>query len=98
MKSLLLNRIDRHQHPVSQMLHLIGIPLTFAGTAILVWQGHIVWAIASFVTGYVFQFIGHAFEGNDPGEVILITRWFGMPYTAIATRSSMEGSYKEPEP
>lgn len=97
MKALLRNWIARHQHPVSQMLHLIGIPLTFAGTAVLVWQGHIVWAIAAFVAGYVFQFVGHAFEGNDPGEVILVKRWLGRPYTAIATRSSMEGYSKEPE-
>ena len=36
---------------------VVSLPLFF-----LSWR----WALASFVVGWVFQFIGHAIEGNRP--------------------------------
>jgi hypothetical protein len=33
------------------------------------------------------QFLGHAVEGNDAGEVVALKRWLGLPYVAIAPRS-----------
>jgi hypothetical protein len=36
-------------------------------------------AAACFVGGYALQFIGHAVEGNDAGEVVLVKRWLGKP-------------------
>ena len=62
------------------VLHLIGVPLTFIGSVILlVWQRPNLAAVA-FVGGYIMQFIGHAIEGNDAGELILIKKALGKPY------------------
>jgi hypothetical protein len=30
------------------------------------------------------QFLGHAIEGTDPGEIILLKRRLGLPYVDIA--------------
>jgi uncharacterized membrane protein YGL010W len=60
-----------HQHPVNRLLHTVGIPmivvsLVLGGVAALAWPG--VWMAAAtlFVTGWVLQFVGHAFEGKRP--------------------------------
>ncbi len=37
---------------------------------------------------YLLQWIGHHVEGNDMGEVILVRRWLGKPYVAVAPRRS----------
>lgn len=82
--------LKRHQHPISFVLHLIGIPMTvcailpllFDVTSISKWW----WALLMFVSGYGLQFLGHAIEGNDAGEMILVKKWLGKPYIAIAPR------------
>jgi uncharacterized membrane protein YGL010W len=59
-----------HQHPANRMCHTLGIPLIlisiilFAASIFL----HHLWlyALALFVIGWIFQFIGHAFEGKSP--------------------------------
>jgi hypothetical protein len=86
MMGMLRNWLQRHQHPASQVLHAIGVPMTFVGSAVLVVLGHPWWALAAFVAGYVLQFIGHAIEGNDPGELILFKKLLGKPYVAVAPR------------
>jgi hypothetical protein len=35
---------------------------------------------------YAVQWVGHLIEGNDMGEVVLIKKWLGRPYVAIAPR------------
>lgn len=37
---------------------------------------------------YFLQWIGHRMEGNDMGEVMVIKKWLGRPYAAIAPRSA----------
>jgi len=59
-----------HQHPVNRLCHTIGIPLivlSLPGFAVLLVAPRF-WPIptAMFVVGWVFQFIGHAFEGKPP--------------------------------
>ncbi|SFI47781.1 Mpo1-like protein [Planctomicrobium piriforme] len=85
----------RHQHPVNQLLHLVGLPVTFVLPVIfLVQERPWWWALTSFVVGYALQFAGHAVEGNDAGEVILVKKLLGMPYTDIVqggNRSSGSG-------
>lgn len=60
----------RHVHPVNYTLHMIGIPMTLAGIAAFIlgkgWLGLIL-----FAGGYALQFVGHAVEGNEVGEVTL---------------------------
>ncbi|HMO35996.1 MAG TPA: DUF962 domain-containing protein [Gemmatales bacterium] len=90
--------MKRHQNPISFILHLIGIPMTVAAlvpillnsTSGMAW----VYAAMLFLGGYVLQFVGHAIEGNDAGELILVKKLLGKPYVAIAPQFS-ETSYTE---
>lgn len=91
MKGLLRNWLQRHQHPASQVLHAVGIPMSFVGTVVLAVAGRPWWALAAFVAGYVLQFIGHAIEGNDPGELILVKKLLGKPYVAVRRREEDNG-------
>lgn len=85
MKRILRNWLERHQHPVSLALHAIGIPATLIALAPLFW-GEWVWFTGLFVGGYALQFIGHAIEGNDAGELILVKKALGLPYIAVVPR------------
>ena len=85
IRRFLAHWLERHQHPFNFWIHLIGIPLAFAGIALFFfvdWR----WALAALVAGYVLQWIGHAVEGNDMGEWAGIKRLLGMPYVAIAPK------------
>src|SRR6266508_3926785 len=61
---------ESHQHPVNRLSHTIGIPM-IALSILLFLASPIVkglWApsLALFVVGWVFQFIGHAYEKKPP--------------------------------
>jgi len=97
MPGWLRNWLQRHQHPVSLVLHLIGIPLTIAmiPLAIVQWseqRWNLWWRPpALLVAGYALQWLGHVIEGNDMGEVILVKKWLGKSYVAIAPRYQSDG-------
>jgi uncharacterized membrane protein YGL010W len=59
-----------HQNPVNRACHTIGIPLIVIAIAMLPfeWWRQGMWRVALglFVVGWVFQFVGHAFEGKPP--------------------------------
>jgi uncharacterized membrane protein YGL010W len=59
-----------HQHPVNRLCHTVGIPLIAASIPLaalgLVVPGLLLIAVTMFVLGWVFQFIGHWFEGKPP--------------------------------
>lgn len=77
----LKNYVERHQHPGNQLFHLVGLPVTFILPIVfLVQEQPGWWAVASFIGGYILQFIGHAIEGNDAGEVIVVKKMLGKPY------------------
>ena len=93
----LRNWLERHQHPVSFWLHMVGIPLAVAGAVLGVVQliqaldDTAAWAlwwrpVALIVTGYLLQGIGHRIEGNDVGELIPIKKALGLPYVAVSPR------------
>lgn len=83
IRRALRNWLDRHQHPFNFAIHLVGIPLAFAGLAMFFyWPWP--WALAALVGGYFLQFVGHLVEGNDMGEWAGIKRLLGLPYVAIA--------------
>jgi hypothetical protein len=87
MKKILLDYLERHQHPVNLWLHIIGLPVTFVLPVVLLSRGQPwSWALASFVIGYAMQFVGHAIEGNDAGETILVKKLLGKPYVAVVPR------------
>ncbi len=57
-----------HQNRVNQLCHTIGIPMILV--SLLIFVGAIfvprLWMLAAalFVVGWIFQFVGHAFEGK----------------------------------
>src|ERR1700719_758965 len=59
-----------HQHPVNRVCHTLGIPTILLSVPLFI-VGifyHRLWlyALALFLVGWIFQFIGHAFEGKPP--------------------------------
>jgi uncharacterized membrane protein YGL010W len=59
-----------HQNPVNRAFHTLGIPMIAVSvllTPLLFWHRRL-WILlaALFVCGWIFQFIGHAFEGKPP--------------------------------
>ena len=69
----LRNWLSRHKNPTNFWLHMLGIPATVAGVGVAV-AGLWVLGVGVFVAGYALQFIGHAAEGNSPGEAMLVRR------------------------
>jgi uncharacterized membrane protein YGL010W len=61
---------DSHQHPVNRFCHTVGIPLIALSLPIFfiaIVTGRYWWiALALFIVGWIFQFVGHAFEGKPP--------------------------------
>lgn len=77
------NWLDRHQAPANYWIHVLGIPLAFAGVPLLFlapWY----WGAGAIVAGYFLQWVGHRIEGNDVGEFIPVKRLLGLPVVAIA--------------
>jgi hypothetical protein len=95
---LVNNWVERHRNPVSFALHMVGIPPTILGVLLIpVWVFQLsvpifLFALAMFVGGYAFQFLGHALERTDPGEIIYFKRKLGMSYVDVApARTSRSG-------
>ena len=75
-----------HQNPVNRVCHTIGIPLILLSLVLFVVTAfaHRFWplALGLFVVGWIFQFVGHAFEGKPPEffsdwRFLLVgTRWW----------------------
>ena len=92
MPGWLKNWFERHQHPLSLALHVIGIPMTIAALVVGAlqlagWRWDLWWRPAGLLAiGYLLQWIGHVIEGNDMGEIILLKKWRNRPYTAISPR------------
>ncbi|MCH7989292.1 MAG: DUF962 domain-containing protein [Planctomycetes bacterium] len=80
LRRFVVNYIERHRHPVNQLLHLIGVPLTFGASIVFLVMHLRLEAAGCFVGGYLLQFLGHALEGNDAGEVVLIKKLLRKPY------------------
>jgi len=90
----LKNYAKRHRHPFNRLLHVFGLPVTFVLPIVfLIQERPWWWALAAFLAGYAMQFAGHAIEGNDAGEIILVKRILGMPHIDIVgerNRSSVD--------
>ncbi|HKS08713.1 MAG TPA: DUF962 domain-containing protein [Pyrinomonadaceae bacterium] len=63
-ENLLANYKAKHQHPLNRLTHSIGIPMIVLSLPVLFFSWR--WAVGLFVLGWIFQFIGHAIEGNQP--------------------------------
>ncbi|MGB8013616.1 MAG: DUF962 domain-containing protein [Terriglobales bacterium] len=59
-----------HRHPMNRFCHTLGIPTILLSGAVFIASifYHRLWlyALALFLVGWIFQFIGHAFEGKPP--------------------------------
>jgi len=62
--SFVENYKAKHQHPLNKLAHSIGIPMIVAALPLFFFSWRL--ALALFVLGWVFQFVGHAIEGNRP--------------------------------
>lgn len=61
---------ESHRHPMNRACHTVGIP-TVAASVILLLVGIfvrplLVPGVVLFVVGWVFQFVGHWYEGKRP--------------------------------
>ena len=61
---------ESHQHPVNKLTHTIGIPMIAVSLPLFIVaifiSGFWVAPVALFVVGWIFQFVGHAFERKPP--------------------------------
>ena len=87
LSRILKNYIERHQNRANQLFHLVGLPVTFGLPVYYLIEQRWQPALAAFIVGYVLQFIGHAFEGNDAGELILIKKMLGKSYVEFGPNS-----------
>jgi uncharacterized membrane protein YGL010W len=59
-----------HQHPINRFCHTLGIPLIVLSLPLFVVALFVpgFWPVplAMFLVGWIFQFVGHAFEGKPP--------------------------------
>ena len=59
-----------HQNAVNRFCHTVGIPMIAISILLLPGipfiQGFWKIPLALFVLGWIFQFVGHAFEGKEP--------------------------------
>ena len=92
MPTWLKRWLQRHQHPASFWLHVVGIPMALAAVVLaLVQLWYALWDLwwrpaTLLIAGYLLQWIGHRVEGNDMGEMILIKKWRGRPHVAVSPR------------
>jgi uncharacterized membrane protein YGL010W len=84
LRRFVVNYIARHRNRANQALHVVGLPVTFIAPVVFLIRGDWGWALGCFVAGYAMQFLGHAIEGNDAGEMVLVKKWLGLPYTEFA--------------
>ena len=88
IRRFLCNYLRRHRNPINRGLHIVGVPLSFVVAPYMAVSGAAwYWHVGTFVTGYIFQFAGHAVEGNDAGEVVFVKRMLRLSYTEYAPES-----------
>ena len=89
LRRFVQNYLPRHRNRTNQLLHAVGIPLSFLVAPIAaVFGAAWYWHVGCFVCGYLLQFAGHAVEGNDAGEVIFVKKRLGLPYTEYGRGAS----------
>jgi uncharacterized membrane protein YGL010W len=90
--------LERHRDPLSFALHMIGIPCTILGAVFipiyvaLMSVPIFLLALALFIGGYLIQFLGHALDGSEPGEVTFLKRKLaGRPVDVAPRHPSRQG-------
>lgn len=94
---LVLNWIERHRDPMSFALHILGIPGTILGVLLmpiylmLMSVPLFLLSMVLFVGGFGLQFLGHALDHTEPGEIKAIRQWW-------AARRARRAAAKVPVP
>ena len=84
-----------HQHPMNKATHMVGIPMIIISLPLMFFAPPI--GIGLFVLGWIFQFIGHAFEGKapsffrDPTFLLVGATWYGKRLVAFLTGKPLDG-------
>jgi hypothetical protein len=100
-----------HRHPVNRFCHTLGIPMIAASLPLFVLallvDGLGRFALALFLVGWTFQFVGHAFERtwpeffHDPRFLFVGLRWWWAKVRGqepgAATRERTEAPRSSPE-
>ena len=86
-ESFINNYKAKHQHPLNQLAHTIGIPLIVVSLPLFLFNWR--WALLFFSIGWALQFIGHAIEGNQPAffknpMYLLVGPWWLLRRAAAA--------------
>jgi uncharacterized membrane protein YGL010W len=95
--------MERHQDPRSFVLHLVGIPATILAVLLLPVYVMLVsvtlflFALSLFLGGYALQFLGHALDGSEPGEVKAWRKWMTKRREARAAAIRVGNAYAEAE-
>ena len=55
---------EKHRHPVNKVLHTLGIPMIVVSLGLVFFDWR--WGVGLFILGWILQFLGHLFEGNQP--------------------------------
>ena len=59
-----------HQNPINRFCHTVGIPMIVLSLVLFIVSIFVFkllfWAVMLFIVGWIFQFIGHWFEGKPP--------------------------------
>jgi uncharacterized membrane protein YGL010W len=93
---LVNNWVERHQDPRSFVLHLLGIPCTILGVLLLpiyvMMMSLTLFGVALvlFLGGFGLQFLGHALDGSEPGEIKALRLWLNRRREARVERSRIQ--------
>lgn len=88
IETMLENYKKDHTHPVNKATHMVGIPMIVASLPTLVFAP--AWGAGLFVVGWIFQFVGHAFEGKapsffrDPRFLLIGATWYAQRLWTLA--------------
>jgi hypothetical protein len=80
---LVENWLARHRRPVSFAVHMASIPPSIVGALLvpiavfLLSATILLLGLGLFVGGFLVQFVVHALEGSEPGELKVLRRWWG---------------------
>src|SRR4051794_31282264 len=94
---LIQNWMDRHRDHRSFVLHMFGIPPTILGVLLipiyvmLISVPIFLFALSMFVGGYLIQFLGHALDRSEPGEIRYLRNKL-RPYAKISHTPAPAGT------
>ncbi len=93
--------IERHRDPRSFALHLLGIPATILSVLLMPMYAMLLsatvfgLALVLFLGGFGLQFLGHALDGSEPGEIRGLRLWWARRREAQAPMRPVQVAYPD---